>query len=295
MTFQNPQYLVETDWLAEHLNDPELRIIECNVGMPNYYEDSSGDQIEIVSGRSDYEQDHIPGSDFVDLVTGLMNQDDKHLMFPLPSPEQFAGVMSRHGIGEGVRVVLYDRTMNAWAARFWWMLRTFGFDDAAVLNGGWAKWTAENRPTSVIPPHHAPREFVARYRPELIATKEEVLKAIGEETSCIINALDPEEFAGRGPVRYGRPGHIPASLNVPAIGLADLQTHAYLDAEALREQFSAVGALDKDRVVTYCGGGIAASSDALVLTLLGVEKVALYNGSMTEWAADPALPLEVDG
>ena len=113
MTFQNPQYLVETDWLAEHLNDPELRIIECNVGMPNYYEDSSGDQIEIVSGRSDYEQDHIPGSDFVDLVTELMNQDDKRLMFPLPSQDQFVAVMSRHGIGEGVRVVLYDRTMNA--------------------------------------------------------------------------------------------------------------------------------------------------------------------------------------
>jgi len=295
MTFQNPQYLVETDWLAEHLNDPELRIIECSVGMPNYHEDSSGDHIEIVSGRSDYEQGHIPGSDFVDLVTELMNTDDKRSMFPLPSPEQFADVMSRHGIGEGERVVLYDRTMNAWAARFWWMLRTFGFDGAAVLNGGWAKWTAENRPTSLTLPHHAPRKFVARHRPELIATKEEVLAAIGDESSCIINALDPEEFAGRGPVRYGRPGHIPTSFNVPAIGLADPHTHAYPDAGTLRERFSAAGAFGKDRVITYCGGGIAASSDALVLTLLGVEKVALYNGSMTEWAADPHLPLEVGG
>lgn len=295
MTFQNHQYLVETEWLAGHLNDPDLRIIECNVGMPNYREDSAGDHIEIVSGRSDYEQGHIPGSDFVDLVTEFTNQDEKRSMFPLPSPEQFAEVMYRHGIGEGVRVVIYDRTMNAWAARFWWMLRSFGFDGAAVLNGGWAKWTTEKRPTSVASPHPDPRKFVARYRPELIATKKEVLQAIGDESSCIINALDPEEFAGRGPVRYGRRGHIPTSVNIPAIGLADPHTHAYWDAETLRAQFAAAGALDKDRVITHCGGGIAASSDALVLTLLGVENVALYNGSMMEWAADPELPLEMGG
>ena len=295
MTFQNPQYLVETDWLVEHLNDADLRIIECNVGMPNYYEESSGERIEIVSGRSDYEQGHIPGSDFVDLVTELMGQEDERCMFPLPTPEQFADVMSRHGIGEGVRVVLYDRTMNAWAARFWWMLRTFGFEEAAVLNGGWAKWIAEGRPTSVTPSVHAPEKFVARYRPELIATGDEVLAAIGDESSCIINALDPEEFAGRGPIRYGRPGHIPSSFNVPAIGLADLDTQAYLPAETLRKQFDTAGVFDKDRVITYCGGGIAASSNAFILTLLGLKNVALYNGSMTEWAADPVLPLEIDG
>ena len=141
---------------------------------------------------------------------------------------------------------------------------------------------------------HAPKEFVARYRPELIPTREEVLAAIGDESSCIINALDPEEFAGRGPVRYGRPGHIPSSFNVPAIGLADLDTQAYLPAETLRKQFDTAGVFDKDRVITYCGGGIAASSNAFILTLLGVKKVALYNGSMTEWAADPVLPLEID-
>jgi thiosulfate/3-mercaptopyruvate sulfurtransferase len=293
MTFRSPQYLVDTDWLARHLDDPELRIIECSVGMPNYHEDSAGDHIEIVSGRGDYEQGHIPRSDFVDLVTEFANQDDRRSMFPLPSAEQFAAVMSSHGIGEGVRVVLYDRTMNAWAARFWWMLRTFGFDGAVVLNGGWAKWSTENRPTSVTPSKPATKKFMARHRPELIATKEEVRQAIGDESSCIINALNPDEFAGRGPVRYGRPGHIPTSVNVPAMELAEPNNHAYLDAETLREKFAVAGAFDKDRVITHCGGGIAASSDAFVLTLLGVEKVALYNGSMTEWAADPELPLEM--
>ena len=292
MTFQNPQYLVETDWLAEHLNDPDLRIIECNAGLPNYYEDSAGDRIEIVSGRNDYEQGHIPGSDFVDLVRELMGQSDNPTMFPMPSAEQFAKVMSRHGIDEGQRVVLYDRTMNAWSARFWWMLRSFGFDGAVVLNGGWKKWCAENRPVCTTLPHLSTKKFMVKPRPELMAIKQEVLAAIDEESVCIINALGPDEFAGRGPDRYGRQGHIPSSFNVSALGLVDPQTHAYLDAETLREQFAVTGVFDKDRVITYCGGGIAGSSDAFVLTLLGVTSVALYNGSMTEWAADPLLPME---
>ena len=293
MTFHNPQYLVETDWLAGHLEDPDLRIIECNVGMPNYRDESAADHIELVSGRSDYDSGHIPGADFVDLVREFDNGEDSSAMFPLPSPRHFADVMSRHGIGDGVRVVIYDRTMNAWAARFWWMLCCYGFDSAVVLNGGWVKWTGEQRPTSEKPATTASAEFAVRLRTDLVAIKQEVLDAIDDVSSCIINALDPEEFAGRGPDRYGRRGHIPNSINIPAIGLADPRTHAYRDADTLRARFAAAGALDKDRVITHCGGGIAASSDTFILTLLGVENVALYNGSMMEWAADPEMPLQV--
>ena len=219
MTFENSQYLVETGWLAEHLGDPELCIIECNVGMPNYQDDSAGDQIKFVSGRSDYEQGHIPGSDFVDLVTELIGDDDKRSMFPLPTPERFTEVMSRHGIGNSTRIVLYDRMMNAWAARLWWMLRTYGFDDAVVLNGGWAKWTAEDRPASVALPDHAPRKFETRYRPELIATKDDVLVSIGDESACLINALDPEEFAGRGRFDTDVPGTYPRAAMFRREGL----------------------------------------------------------------------------
>jgi thiosulfate/3-mercaptopyruvate sulfurtransferase len=132
---------------------------------------------------------------------------------------------------------------------------------------------------------------VARPRPELIATKDEVLAAIDHQATCLINALDPDEHAGRGPVRYGRPGHIPSSVNVSFLNVLAPDTNAYLNPEQLREQFNRAGALHNDRVITYCGGGIAACSDAFVLTLLGVDKVAVYDGSMTEWAADATLPL----
>ena len=134
---------------------------------------------------------------------------------------------------------------------------------------------------------------MARFQPARIATKEEVRAAIGDDSVCLVNALDPEEFSGRGPVRYGRPGHIPTSVNVSFLGILNSETNAYLPLEDIRAQFVSAGVLGRNRIITYCGGGIAACSDAFLLTLLGAESVAVYDGSMTEWAADPNLPLEV--
>jgi thiosulfate/3-mercaptopyruvate sulfurtransferase len=291
MEFQHPQHLVETDWLHAHLHDTNLRVLDCTVYLPNYFDASAAEQLEIVSGRTHWEQGHIPGSAFADVIHDLSDPHNTRFVLPMPSAAQFAAAMSRYGVGEGTQVVLYDDLINIWAARVWWMLRVFGFDNAAVLNGGWKKWTREGRPVSTAPSPYAPAQFIARPRPGLIATKDEVLAAIGSQGTCLINALDPEEYAGRGPVRYGRPGHIPSSMNVPSVSVVDPDTHAYLKPEQLREQFTKVGAMEKDRVITYCGGGISASSDAFLLTLLGVDNVAVYDGSMSEWAADPTLPL----
>jgi thiosulfate/3-mercaptopyruvate sulfurtransferase len=200
--------------------------------------------------------------------------------------------MSRYGVGEGVRVVLYDRFVNMWAARVWWMLRVFGFDGAAVLNGGWKKWTREGRPVATDDGTCPSREFTARPRPELVANRGSVLAALGEDGACVLNALTEEQHRGTGGVSYGRPGRIAGTGNVPARDLVDPETHAYLPDDALRAKFAAAGALDAKRVVTYCGGGIAASSDALALALLGRADVAVYDASLSEWATDPSLPME---
>ena len=292
-SINNQRYLVDTAWLQEHLKDADLRILDCTVYLPNYFEESAQEKVEIVPGLQDYQRSHIPGSVYVDLVGDLTDKNNQRLMFPMPSAAQFAAVMSRLGVGDGTRVILYDRMVNIWAARVWWMLRAFGFESAAILDGGWAKWIAEGRPTSSAPAAYPPGRFVARYQPERIATKEEVKAGIGHDSICLVSALDPEEFSGRGPVRYGRPGHIPSSVNISFLGVLNSETNAYLPLEDIRAQFASAGVFEKDRIITYCGGGIAASSDAFLLTLLGAENVAVYDGSMTEWAADPNLPLEV--
>ena len=242
------------------------------------------------SAREDWAASHIPGSGFADLPGDLSDRDSK-LRFMMPPADQFAAAMSSYGVGEGTRVVLYDRATSAWAARIWLMLRAFGFDNAAVLDGGWTKWTAEGRAVSSEPSSYPPANFEARPRPGMFVGREEVLAAVDDDASCIINALSEEQHRGETPAPYGRAGHIPSSVNVPSGSLVDPETNAYLPLETLRAQFEGVGAPGADRVITYCGGGIAASNDAFVLTLLGVENVAVYDGSLSEWAADPALPL----
>ena len=288
MSFARPQHLVESDWLAQHLEDPGVRVLECTVYL--HPADLPGG-FRVESGRAKWAESHIPGAGFVDLPEELSDRSSK-LRFMMPPAAQFAEVMSRAGVGDGVRVILYDRAVNMWAARVWWMLRAFGFDDAAVLNGGFKKWTVEGRRLSTDTGDRPPRTFTPRARPALMTDRAGVLAALSESNACVLNALAEERHRGTGGAPYGRPGRIAGSVNVPAGDLVDPTTHAYLDAEVLRAKFQAAGVLDAKRVVTYCGAGIAASSDAFVLTLLGRDDVAVYDASLSEWANDPSLPME---
>jgi thiosulfate/3-mercaptopyruvate sulfurtransferase len=289
MSFARPQHLVETDWMAQHLDDPGVRLLECNVFLHPAPDMPGGFRVE--SGRAKWAEGHIPGAGFVDLQEELSDRTSK-LRFMMPPAAQFAEAMGRAGVGDGVRVILYDRAVNMWAARIWWMLRAFGFDNAAVLNGGFKKWTVEGRPVATDAGARAARTFTPRPRPGLMADKAGVLAALGESGACVVNALSEEQHRGTGGTAYGRAGRIAGSVNVVARDLVDPKTHAYLPADVLRAKFQAAGALDAKRVVTYCGGGIAASSDAFVLTLLGRDDVAVYDASLAEWANDPAMPME---
>lgn len=285
-------YLVEPEWLAAHLDAPELRIVECTSQLPNYFEPAAADGLELTSGRPLFDAEHIAGATYVDLLHELSDRRRTDFMYAMPSADCFERVMSNIGVGEGLAVVLYDRGMNSWAARVWWMLRCFGFDNAAVLNGGWTTWSARGLPTSTAAPAYPAAKFTARPREGLIATRHDVLAAIGDDATCLINALDPDEFAGRPPQRYARPGRIPDSVNVPFSVTVDLATQYFADDGALWQQFEEVGATDKERVIAYCGGAIAASNTVFALTRLGIENVALYDGSLTEWTNHPELPME---
>lgn len=283
-----PTPLVDTGWLLRHLDEPGLRILDCSVSI-HHHEDGS---YSFTSGREAWLESHIPGSIFVDVLEEL---SDRNQSIPLMMPPitEFVRLMAERGVGNETRVVLYDRGNHAWAARVWWMLRVCGFDHAAVLNGGWQKWQREQAPVSNAAVVYPQAKFTSRPRPAFMADRKEVLAAIDNPDVCLINALSPESFSGK--LRnLPRPGRIPGSRNVYCQWLVDAETSEYLAPERLREFFESTGALSGKRVITYCGGGIAASSDALALTLLGVEKVAVYDGSLSEWTQDPALPLETD-
>lgn len=206
----------------------------------------------------------------------------------VPTPERFAAVVGALGVGDDTRVVVYDARESMWAARLWWMLQAFGHRKAAVLDGGWTAWVGEGRPQSNETAVPRPATFTPRPQPGLVVGKQEVLAAIDDDRTTIVDALTPKEYRGELAF-YGRPGHVPGAVNVPARYIVDRDTQRFRPRDELRTIFDP--ALQAGSVITYCGGGVAASSDAFALRLLGREHVAVYDGSMTEWAADPDLPL----
>lgn len=285
-----PGHLVDGDWLEGHLDAPDLVVLDSTVVLdPTSWQANSG--------RTAFDAGHIPGARFVDLIVELSDPTgDEGLpeglhAYRLPSAEAFAAAVGAHGIDNDTTVVTYDTAGGMWAARVWWMLRLFGHERVAVLDGGFAGWQAEGRPVSSAPTAAAaPATFTPGWRPDLLATKEQVAAAIEDDGSVLINALWPEQFRGEAPTPLPRPGRIPGSVNVPFTDTLD-EHGKVRPAQQLRAQFGAAGA-DGDRaVITYCGGGIAATSDALALAVAGID-AAVYDGSLVEWVADPNAPLE---
>ena len=285
--FTHSEFLIDTETLERQLGDPNLRVFDCTtILIPD-----PKTTYQAVPARADFEKGHIPGAQFIDLQADLSDSSQR-LRFMLPSAEAFTAAMRRFGVGQGTRVVTYSTTTPQWATRVWWLLRVFGFDHAAVLDGGWQKWNREGRPVETGPGKpRPPGDFVVREQRPLMAGKEAVLGAIGDGAVCTLNALSAEQHAGSGGNSYGRVGRIKGSVNLPAAHLLDPATSEFLPADELRRRFEAVGAFDK-QVITYCGGGIAASADAFALVMLGHPDVKLYDASMSEWANDPSLPME---
>ena len=288
---REPNALITTDALAREIGDRNLRIFDCTT----YLEpppSGSDDPYIAAPGRASFEAAHIPGADFLD-IQGEFSDNATRLRFMMPPVALLEAAFGRHGVGPGTRVVLYSIGTMMWATRFWWMLKALGFDEAAVLDDGFDKWTAEGRPVESGPaPGHSAAAFVARPRPSWFVDKERVLAASGDPEFVIVNALGPQFHQGLEPSRYGRPGRIPGSVNVPAASLIGPQSKTFTTLDDAAAKFTAAGVGKDRRVIVYCGGGISATLDLFLLHQLGFGNLALYDGSMGEWANDPALPIE---
>jgi thiosulfate/3-mercaptopyruvate sulfurtransferase len=283
--FVHPEFLVEAEWLEQNLSN--VVVLDCTTHLiPN-----PKITYDVVPGREDFEKGHIKTAQFCD-VSRDVSDASRTPRFMRQTPEDFAAAMRRFGISDDTKVVTYSTTSPQWASRVWWLLREFGHDNAAVLNGGWQKWSRENRPTETGPGQsRAPGTFTPKPPRNLMADKGAVKAAIGDGAICTLNALSADQHKGSGGNAYGRPGRIAGSANVPAAHLLDPATNTFLPADELRRKFDAVGAMDRE-VIVYCGGGIAASADALALTMLGHTKVRIYDASLSEWAKDETLPME---
>jgi thiosulfate/3-mercaptopyruvate sulfurtransferase len=277
---------VTTDWLSQHLDDPDLVLLDCTVCTEF---DEGGEFVRNVSGRADYDRGHIPSAGFADLTGDLCDRAGP-LEFAVPTPEQFCSAMGALGVGDDSRVVLYDGYLSAWAARVWWMLRWVGFDQAALLDGGLKVWTAEGRPLSTQPATRPVKQLTPAPRPELIADRDEVFAAIDDDAVCLIDTLPEAIYRGEQQSLYGRPGHIPGASNICAVDLLD-ESGRYRP----QDELAALHHGNRNtRNITYCGGGIMASSNAFVMTRLGFTDVAVYTASLQEWATDPSNPMVVD-
>ena len=280
--------LVSTEWLAANLNDPRVRVLDCTVTLHPL----PGGDMKAESGLAAFREAHIPGAGFADLIEALSDTSSP-LRFTLPSAEAMAAAMGELGVGDDTCLVLYADVAH-WAARLWWMLRHFGFDNAAILDGGLHAWTAEARAVEYGParPVEAKSLSLTENR-GLFCDMSAIKDAMGSNDILTINALSEEQHAGGG-TNYGRPGRIPGSVCVAARNLTDpANAHRFRPLGELRKEFEAAGALRKPQVITYCGGGIAASGDSFVLHLLGQDNVQVYDASLQEWARSD-LPMDVD-
>jgi thiosulfate/3-mercaptopyruvate sulfurtransferase len=279
--------LISTEDLARQMGAPALRLFDCTTYLRPRPEGGYAAE----NGRANYDKGHIPGAAYLDLGADFSDPASP-LRFTLPSLETLTKAFAAKGIGHGTFVVLYSHATPTWATRFWWMLRAIGFDDAAILDGGLDKWKAENRPLATEETIHPPATLTLRARPELFVDRTAVEAAIGKTGTLTLNALSHDQHKGSGGITYGRAGRIAGSSCVPAASLfGDDKTLKPISE--LRVAFDGVGAAPDKKVLVYCGGGIAATLDAFVLTaLLGHRNVAVYDNSMQEWSNDASLPME---
>ncbi|MEO1140031.1 MAG: 3-mercaptopyruvate sulfurtransferase [Pseudomonadota bacterium] len=280
MALDDPKTLVSTDWLAAHLKDPDLRVLDGTLFMPGDARDA----------HAEYHEGHIPGARFFDIDDISDHRSD--LPHMAPPVEKFMSRLRQMGVGDGHQVVAYDAHGLFSAARVWWLFRLMGQENIAVLDGGLPKWLADGHPVEDLPPVIRDRHMTVRREAHRVKDVTQVAAASKLGDYTILDARAPDRFRGDGPEpREGlRSGHIPNSRNVHYKSLLN-DDGTMKDPDALRAVFAAAGADLSKPVITTCGSGVTAAVISLALERIGKFDHALYDGSWTEWGAFPTVPV----
>ena len=286
-----PNAIVNCEWLAEKINNENIRTYDCTTYL--HYRDNDPSLPYVVeSGREQYEKSHIPNSSYIDLQSDLSDKDSPY-RFTMPDLKILSESFKKIGIGENFHIILYSRNGTQWSARIWWMLRSVGVDNVSILDGGFNEWVRLGLPTSDKILTFPESNFNFEPRDDIFIGKDPVIKALEDKNTKILNSLTEDIHKGQNP-RYGRPGRIPNSLNIPFHKLLDPETGKFLGAEELLDIFEQNKIGYENKIINYCGGGIAASLEAFVLYQLGYKNLKIYDNSLSEWAIDENLPMERD-
>ncbi len=273
--------LVSTEWLADHLAAPDVRVIDAT-----WFHPATGQK-----GRDAYDSGHIPGAVYFDIDD--VNDDSNPLPHMVPPAAKFASRVRKLGLGNGNHLVVYDRGGQA-AARVWWTFRLFGHEEISLLDGGLVKWQAEQRPIENMPPMPRDRHFIARVNQTMLRSKAQMLTNLEKKRETVIDARSEARFKGldKEPWPHKKVGHIPGSLNLPWDKLIDPVSKTFLPKDQIAALFEAAG-LPKDKpVITTCGSGVTASVLAFALFLIGRDDVSVYDGSWAEWGLADDTPVE---
>jgi thiosulfate/3-mercaptopyruvate sulfurtransferase len=289
---ERTRFLVETTWLASHLQDPDLRFVDMR-GYVRTVEHDGIQEAHYVGARDEYEQAHIPGALYIDWTRDIVDLNDS-VEAQIAPAGLFAQVMEGLGIGDQHVVVVYDaHPASQFATRLWWALKYYGHEQVVVLNGGITKWKRENLPLTNTIPDYPRATFTPVVQSQLRATAEDVLKLLGQQDVKLIDARDRGQYTGALVRKSGRPGHIPGSLNIPREEIIDSVTGTFRSNEELAGVFTNSQVLPDQHIVAYCNGGVAATTILFSLAMLGYPSLTNYDGSWNEWGKREDLPVEL--